>query len=77
MRPSYSYASGHNFPSFQQQISGCPVSGLYHFKGVPDLLFNRKRRATDVSLFMSDDIELFDLKQGVLDHAKKFNCQPP
>ena len=74
VRPSYSYASGHNFPPFQQQIPGWPVSGLYHYKGAPDLLFKRKRRETDVSLFM---VELFDLKQGYLTMPKNLITDLP
>ena len=66
VKSSYSYASNYNFPPFQQQISSCSASGIYPFKGAPDLLFAHKR-ATDVSQLMSgDDIELFDLKQGYL-----------
>ena len=55
---------------FQQQIYACPTSGLYYFKGASDLLFNWKKRATDVSLLMCDDIELFELKQGSLTMPK-------
>ena len=62
MEPSHSYASNHNL-LFQQEISAYPASGLYHFKGVPNLLFAQRRRATDGSLLMCNDIELFDLKK--------------
>ena len=70
VRPSYNYASNYSFPSFQQQISSCPVSGVYPFKGAPDLLFTKRREAADVSLLMAHEIELFDLKQGYLTMPK-------
>jgi len=51
-------------------ISSCPASGIYYFKGAPDLLFSKKA-ASDASLLMSDDdIKLFDLKQGYLSMPK-------
>ena len=73
VKPSYSYGSNYSFPNLQQQISSCPTSGVYHFRGAPDLLFIKKRvpEASMASMLVSEDqVELFDLKQGTLSMPK-------
>ena len=80
VKPSYSYASGNNFPTLQQQLSCCSASNVYYFKGAPDLLF-LKKKATDASLLISDgdddEVQLFDLKQGYLPVPKAASIDLP
>ena len=71
VRPSYLYASNYNFPALQQQISSCPASSIYLFKGAPDLLFTKKKTAEAASLLTSDEeVELLDLKEEKLSFPK-------
>ena len=70
VRPSYLYASNYNFPSLQQQISSCPASSIYLFRGVPDLLFTKKKTVEAASLLTFDEVEEVDLKEEKLSFPK-------
>ena len=73
VKASYSYTGSNSFPTLQQQLSTCSASGVYQFRGAPDLLF---MKSTDASLLVSGDsearllAELLELKQGYLPMSK-------